>query len=211
MDKTRFKYSKTGKAMYISQLDLMATMQRSFLRAGINLKYSEGFNPHPYMSVALPLPVGCESICELMDVRIADRKLPDIKAIKLPEGLAILDTYVPTRKFNEITWIEISGIMNYDKQTDNDFVKKLALCFSKESIVISKRTKRGFKDIDIAPYIKDIKFGMEKHITISAKISAMNPTLNTDDIINAIDEKLRPEFISVKRIAIYDSNMIEFI
>ena len=70
MSKIRLLYSKTGKAKYISHLDLMATMRRALLRAGIELKYSEGFNPHPYMSVALPLPVGCSSICELIDIGI---------------------------------------------------------------------------------------------------------------------------------------------
>ena len=66
MDKLRLRFEKTGRAIYISHLDLMATMQRAFSRAGLELKYSEGFNPHPLISVLLPLSVGTASVCELM-------------------------------------------------------------------------------------------------------------------------------------------------
>ena len=67
MDKYRMRFSKTGRAVYISHLDLMRTITRAFLRAECRLKYSEGFNPHPNISIALPLSVGCESVCEIMD------------------------------------------------------------------------------------------------------------------------------------------------
>jgi len=210
MGKVRFRYSKTGRAKYISHLDLMAIMQRSFIRAGINLKYSEGFNPHPYMSVALPLSVGCQSVCELMDVAIADDAIPEIKKIKLPEGIEISDAYTASRKFAEISWIETCGSIFYDKMPDNDLINRLNMCFSKESVVISKRSKRGVKELDIAPFIKDVAVSMETGIKIRAKISAQNPTLNTDDLINVIDSDIKPDFTSMKRIAIYDSNMILF-
>ena len=52
-DKLRLRFRKTGRAVYISHLDLMVTMQRAFSRAGCALKYSEGYNPHPLISIAL--------------------------------------------------------------------------------------------------------------------------------------------------------------
>ena len=61
MDKLRLRFEKTGKAIWISHLDLMRVMQRAFLRAGCRMKYSEGFNPHPILSVCLPLSVGAAS------------------------------------------------------------------------------------------------------------------------------------------------------
>ena len=72
MDKLRLRFKKTGRAVYISHLDLMQTMQRAFSRAGYELKYSEGFNPHPQISIALPLSVGTASLCELMDFKLRD-------------------------------------------------------------------------------------------------------------------------------------------
>jgi radical SAM-linked protein len=67
MIKARLRFRKEGRAQYISHLDQMHTMQRIYIRAGVRIRHTEGFNPHPYMSFLLPLPVGCESGCELMD------------------------------------------------------------------------------------------------------------------------------------------------
>ena len=78
----RLLFEKTGDAVYISHLDLMRTMTRAFLRAGCRLKYSEGFNPHPNISIALPLSVGCEILCELMDFRKKKKKNPIKKSQK---------------------------------------------------------------------------------------------------------------------------------
>jgi len=210
MNKVRFRYSKTGKAKFISHLDLMTTLQRSFLRAGIKLKYSEGFNPHPYMSVALPLSVGCESLCEMIDVAIQDSIIPDIGKIKLPEGITINDAYIPNRKFNDIEWIEINACLRYDDKADENVSKKLFNCFTKDCIIISKRTKRGFKELDIAPYIKDVDISSDGGICLKAKISAQNPTINTDDLLSAVQNDIKPVFVDLKRIDIYDSNMLIF-
>jgi len=210
MQKIRLKYAKTGKAMYISHLDLMATMQRALIRAGIKLKYSEGFNPHPYMSVALPLSVGSESLCELMDVAVVDEKLPDINKIKLPEGIDVLDAYRPVRKFKEVAWVKITGSLYYETQISAALIENLIQCYNKRNVIISKKTKRGNKDLDIAPYVTDVSFSVNDRITMSAKISAQNPTINVDDLINAIDDENKPDYIKIKRIDIYDTNMIIF-
>ena len=59
MDKLRLRFEKTGRAIYISHLDLMSTMQRAFARAELELKYSEGFNPHPLISILRRFPSPC--------------------------------------------------------------------------------------------------------------------------------------------------------
>jgi len=210
MNKVRFRYEKEGKAKYISHLDLMSTMQRSFRRAGIRLKYSEGFNPHPYMSVALPLSVGYESSCELIDVALIDNVIPDVNTVVLPEGITLIDSYTPGRKFNDIAWIKISGNLQYNNPVTQSMVDGLENCLKKDSMIINKRTKRGHKDLDIAPYIKDISFNKKDDISFSAKISAQNPTINAEDLVNALDDGLKPDFISIRRVEIYDTDMIIF-
>ncbi|MBR3737453.1 MAG: TIGR03936 family radical SAM-associated protein, partial [Eubacterium sp.] len=72
MQEIRLRFSKTDTAKYISHLDINRAFQRAFSRAKINLWYTEGFNPHPYMSFSLPLSLGVESLCENVDIRIID-------------------------------------------------------------------------------------------------------------------------------------------
>jgi len=214
MTKTRLRYSKTGKAKYISHLDLMATVRRALLRAGIALKYSEGFNPHPYMSVALPLSVGCGSACELMDIRLDDGGradgLPGLVTAKLPEGIEVFEAYAPTRKFSEIAWVGIGGTFHYDGGPPANAARRLAERFAAEAVVVSKRTKRGVSDIDIAPHIRDIGFSGGDAIRMTARVSAQTPSINPDDILNALGgafEALKPDFATFARTELYDANM----
>ena len=60
----RLCFEKTGNAVWISHLDLMRVFQRAFKRAGLPLTHTQGFNPRPSVSIALPLSVGIESVCE---------------------------------------------------------------------------------------------------------------------------------------------------
>ena len=210
MNKIRFRYTKTGKAKFISHLDLMATMQRALLRSGVELKYSEGFNPHPYMSVALPLPVGCSSECELLDVGLADDRIPDIGKITLPEGITITEAYKPSRKFNDIAWVDICWRLYFNDRDDTEIKSRLEQCFSADSIIVSKRTKRLIKDLDIAPFIKDFKVCCDKDVLVNAKISAQNPTISPTDLESAVEKEIKPDFTEIKRIDIYNSNMVIF-
>ena len=66
----RIKFLKTGSLQYISHLDLHRLINRALVRAGIPIWYTKGFNPHAKMVFALPLPVGVESVCEYLDVKI---------------------------------------------------------------------------------------------------------------------------------------------
>ena len=83
MDKLRLVYAQTGRARWISHLDAMRTLQRGLLRAGVPLRYSEGFNPHALISIVMPLSVGTESLCQLADIRVQEevKKLPNYKSI----------------------------------------------------------------------------------------------------------------------------------
>ena len=63
----RALFEKTGNAIFISHLDLMRLFQRAFQRSGLPLTHTQGFNPRPSVSIALPLSLGVESGCELMN------------------------------------------------------------------------------------------------------------------------------------------------
>ena len=70
--KIRLKFYKRGKLKFISHLDLVRTLKGALLRAEIPIYYTEGFNPHPKMVFALPLPLGEESVCEYLDIKLVE-------------------------------------------------------------------------------------------------------------------------------------------
>ena len=216
---TRLLFQKTGRAKYISHLDLMRTLQRSFVRAGVALRHTEGFNPHPYMSLALPLSVGQESVCELLDCELLDSKAEDILAETLnpfmPEGIFAETAYTPRRKFSEIVWLEAEGILHCDSGLKPGVSAALTDYFTSKSIIIPKKTKHGLTEVDIVPLINYISFTQadETRLTLRAVIAAQNPTLNPEAIVKAISRdlpKFAPDFAAFKRVELYDSELKKF-
>ncbi len=68
MNRLRIRFKRGEEIKFISHLDLIRVWQRAFRRAGVVLAYSEGFNPHPRISLASPLALGITADAELMDV-----------------------------------------------------------------------------------------------------------------------------------------------
>lgn len=215
MDKLRLRFEKTGRAVYISHLDLMHTMQRVFSRAGYELKYSEGFNPHPQISIALPLSVGVASFCEIMDFRLkgeADlREMPARLTAVMPEGLRVTDCYEQVNKTALLKFLEIRGEFEYDDRPLDDMAEELNRFFSQQMIVIEKKTKRGQGQSDIRPAIREICFcAGEEAVELRAVISAQEPTLNPAllaDALRQLRPEIAPDFARFMRIENYLENM----
>ena len=72
----RLLFEKTGSAVWMSHLDLMRLFQRAFKRGDLPLKHTQGYNPRPSVSIALPLSVGVESVCELLDFDLDGVSVP---------------------------------------------------------------------------------------------------------------------------------------
>ena len=211
MDKLRLRFEKTGRAVYISHLDLMATMQRAFSRAGLELKYSEGFNPHPLISILLPLSVGTASVCELMDFRLKEdidlSALPARLTAVLPEGIRVTEAYPAEQKSARLKWLDVTGRLEYDHGAPA--LEELQAFFSREELVIEKKTKRGLGQSDIRPAIDRIAFSADGEDRIlTARISAQEPTLNPDHLIQALRQlqpELVPDFAEFTRLETYDA------
>ena len=214
-DKLRLRFEKTGRAVYISHLDLMRTLQRGFNRAGLPLKYSEGFNPHPQIAIALPLSVGTGSLCEIMDFKLkgeADlQELPERLTAVMPEGIRVLEAYEPQRKVAELKWLQIEGRFDYDQRDPAEMAAALQKFYRQESIVITKKTKRGMGETDIRPGIREIRFTPgEKEVNITSMISAQEPTINPELLAEALRQlrpELAPDFAKFTRIETYDAQM----
>ncbi len=147
----RLKFTKTGSLQFISHLDLNRTMTTVMIRAKIPIYYTEGFNPHPKMVFALPLSIGAESVCELLDIKITEGLSFDEIKRRLNGALSpemrVVDAYIPTAKFTDIKYAEYEILS--DEEIDLSFMKR-------EQIVVSKRTKSGIKDTDIKPLIHSV-------------------------------------------------------
>ena len=218
MDKLRLRFQKTGKAVYISHLDLMRVVQRIFLRAGTPIKYSEGFNPHALISICLPLSVGMASECELMDFRITRdvdlAALPgELNAVS-PEGVRFLEAYEPERKAALITWLRVKCEFEYDERDALALLPGLEAYFAAPEVMVTRRTKRGEGEFDLAPNLREAHWSAEPGLVrLECLISAQEPTVNPELLVSSLREhapELAPDFARFTRLETYDSNMEVF-
>ena len=215
-EKLRMRFSKTGRAIWLSHLDLMRTMQRAFLRAEYPLKYSEGFNPHAQISILLPLSVGVSSVCELMDFQLNDdvtlAEMPEKLTSVMPEGIVVHEVYLSENKAKYLKWLEISGRLEYDDRDLVSIADHLAVFYQRPEIIITRKTKRGEGEMDIVPAIRELSIALNEdrnYITLKAVISAQEPTLNPDHLISALRQQapeLAPDFAAFTRQQVYFEN-----
>ena len=203
MPELRLRFEKTGKAAYLSHLDVLRTFQRAFIRAGIPVKHSEGFNPHPKMSIAAPLQLGCESVCEVLDVQILSgpADLPAALNPVLPEGLRVVSAAPPVLGVGKIAWAEWELIF------DRDCAEAESLLRTGGPLVVEKKTKRGLNPLDLAPHIRVL--GREGEI-LRLRIRAAEPTVNTGDVSRALEHCGLPVPRKCRRMALYDADLKEF-
>jgi radical SAM-linked protein len=95
MERLRVKFSRRDEVKFLSHLDLMRCLERALRRAGFSLTYSEGFTPHPRISLGVPLQVGVTSEAELMDIWlsqwIAPKSFQSEISKQLPSGIELLE------------------------------------------------------------------------------------------------------------------------
>jgi len=181
MPEYRLRFAKLGRAAYLSHLDVLRTFQRAFVRAGASVRHSEGFNPHPKMSIAAPLQLGCESVCEILDVSLLSgpEDLPAALNPVLPEGLRVLSAAAPVLGVGKIAWSE------WDLCFDAGAEEAEALLGAGKPLPVEKKTKRGVGELDLAPHVTVL--GREGQ-TLRLRLRAAEPTVNTGDVCRALEQ-----------------------
>lgn len=211
----RLLFEKTGNAVWISHLDLMRLFQRAFKRAGLPLKHTQGFNPRPSVSIALPLSVGVESVCELLDFEI-EGELPSMDDIclrlnrSLVEGVRVLSVSHGGRKLRELSLLSCEVRLEYDNGAGEDILRQISELFCRDSLYVSKKSKNGPVDQDIIPMIRrlDVEQENTNTVCIRALVCCQNPSLNPMQIAGAVSRYLpafSPDHATCRRIEIYDS------
>ncbi len=193
----RVAFSKTGSLSFISHLDLMRTVSRMLIRADIGIYYTEGFNPHPKLVFALPLPVGAESVSELFDIKVEGE--PDCGLIlsrlrrEAPPELPIREVYVPSRKFRDIAFAEYDITMHHKCMPEDAAERVNALTAS--PLVLTKRTKSGEAECDIREYIAALTAELcEGNLYIKTRLCAdAEHYLNPEYVVRAVRRALGTE------------------
>ena len=199
----RFKFRKVGNLQFISHLDLQKAMAKVLVRAKTPLWYSKGFNPHPKLIFALPLSVGAQSECEYLDVRV-ERAIPPLELMEhinyeLTEELRFIDAYYAETRLEDIYWAEYDFEIK-PEGADAALAGKVEKLLVGEQVIILKKAKDKykkifFKEVDIAPYVRDVNVKFEDGvIKINAKLSASinqtHPHINPENIVTMLKEKL---------------------
>ncbi len=216
----RLLFTKTDEAVWMSHLDLMRLMQRAFKRAGLNLKHTQGYNPRPSVSIAMPLSVGVESICELLDFDLEGDSVPcdqitECLNAALVPGVQVLKTYNDCCKIKDLAFLSCQINLEYDAGVPGDAIDSIGALFRKDSVIVEKKGKNGPTQQDIIPMIR--RFGLsqidEKTLQLSAVVCCQNPSLNPMQMIAAINVYLpqyAPDFARCRRLEVYDTNEKEF-
>lgn len=204
--KIRLVFKKEGKLKFISHLDLIRTMKGAFSRAGIPIYYSEGFNPHPKMVFSLPLSIGCESVCEYLDIKLNEpmegEELLERLNAQFPPELQFTDVYERTTDFQSIRSAEYE-ITVYE-EVELEEVKKAF----ESPIIITKKSKKGMVDVDLIPGVLScFAEKTENAVRIRVELLAKQEGyVNPDHLVKGIGVKLGRELwdYDIMRTAVYD-------
>lgn len=214
------KYGRDARVKYISHLDFVRMFHRSVRRSGLPFVFSQGFNPHPVMTVAVPLSVGVTADGEYMKVgfdtnaeensvlNTLNSALPDgffVSAVKRVEGKEL--------DFNNIEYAEYI----IDAEAENPEAFSAQTLLAQENITVMKKSKSGEKETDIKPLIYNIEAIPPTDGTLGLRIiiaAGNRATLKPETVIAAIN-KYQPEtkvgFFAVHRRALLNSDGCELI
>lgn len=211
----RALFEKTGSAVYISHLDLMRLFQRAFQRAKLPLTHTQGFNPRPSVSIAMPLSLGMESNCELLDFELEIDGVPngeirDRLNDNLISGVKVLQVYDDGRKIKHLAFLRCVLTLEYEDGIPEGAAEKIRGLFSGEQVLMEKKNRNGTTEQNLVPMIRELELVAEssRELALHALVCCQNPSLNPMQMAAAIEKylpELAPNFARCRRVEIYDS------
>ena len=215
MNTIRAWFTKTGEASYISHLDLQRVMGRAMRRTKLPVWYSKGFNPHIYMTFALPLPLGQESLVESVDFRSEEENL-DFEAMAkalseaLPRGIDVKKMYLADTDAAKI------ASAKYQVRVPGDWTKAMEQYNALSEAIVEKKTKRGTKPLNLKEQIPSVESWLRDGqtcftLTLPAGSSGLN--LNPTLLLQYLQEQygLPVSTAEILRVAIYTEDGNKFL
>ena len=221
MFKARMRFAKEGRAKYISHLDLMHTMQRAMARCQMPLWFTEGFNQHAYVSVALPLSTGYSGEYEFLDFNLLSENVP-INAVEalnavFPEGLRAIEIYpladggMPLR---DIAWSKYRITWSFAGGVPADFAENVNKLFAQPTVEIVKRSKRGEKTVNMRELMNGFALTEQDGQVVAEVVTAAgNNNMSPEYLTRAIAQYLPQYGISsaaYHRLCVYNDKMQAF-
>lgn len=207
MTTVRIAFEKRGEAAYISLLDLQRVFHRILKRSGLPVYYTQGFNPHIYLSFACPLSLGQESLCESCEVK-TEAEVADFTVWQqtlqpyMPRGIVITAVGPAQQKVAEID----SAVYRLTLPATAE--QALRAYNAAETATVSKKTKRGHKELDLKQYIPAVEYETEgEKLSFSVTLpcgSGEAPNLNPSLLLTWLQQnyELPPWQCEVLRTAI---------
>ena len=184
----RMSFQKTGMAKFISHLDTVRCITRAMKRACVPIWYTEGFNPHAFLTFAMPLSLGFESLCETVDFRLMEEvdleELAERINNALPVDITVKEIYVHETSPNDIRWAEYKIIFN---NPDALLLDKAESVLSADEIMVLKKSKKGRnkveKEVNIKEHIKSFELIEDNGKLILNTILSSGTSININPML----------------------------
>ena len=215
----RMSFQKTGMAKFISHLDTVRLITRSMKRACVPIWFTEGFNPHAFLTFAMPLSLGFESYCETVDFRLMEEMNLDELAKKindaLPVDVTVKEIYVYETSPNDIRWAEYKIIFN---NPDKALLETAKNKLSSDEIIVEKKAKQGrkkvAKEVNIKEHIKSFELSEDNGKLILDTVLSSGTSININPmlLIGALvkNSNTDEQDVDVIKIESYTQNMEVF-
>ncbi|MCK5654880.1 MAG: TIGR03936 family radical SAM-associated protein [Candidatus Aureabacteria bacterium] len=208
----RIIYEKKGAVRFVSHLDLGRIFMRALRASGINLKFSQGYNPHPRVSFCPPLSLGFEGICEYMDFETVEELDygPAVASVNdhLPSGIRVNQIEKVERKAQQ----PLSSRYVVKMVGEEKFIRKSIEIFLKMGDC-RLQVKPGGKVVDIKKSVKSLSFIEENgEILLDMEISLsqgeyINPRRLVGHIFNKCERDVLNLVISRQEIIYGEKNV----
>lgn len=171
-------FSKQGYAIYTSHLDMQRLFKRAFKRAGIEIAYSHGYNPHPLMSFVQPLSLGYSSVCEMLEFRTKEPYFPEFITAQLadvmPEGIEVTSCDHLEEGKKTLASRCVAAVYRVTIPNENTENIDIDRFMAQDTMIVTKRNKKKkLVETDIKGKIQSIEAEIvDDNIFLTTKLDA---------------------------------------